>query len=507
MKIYGTISVDGIAIDWKQTRRKNGKQLLTARGRDGDILECEKIDLFDTAARERFAAALGDQAEVDAEAVNKALMQVAADLAADDGEDVDVDVDDPGEAVEPDPLDSMPREVQEEGRAMLESPDLMETIAHDVMVAGVAGEDELTKTLYLGGTSRLLAKPVSVIVQGSTSSGKSYVIQRVASLFPQESTLDITQMTPNAFFYLPPGTLKHRWVVAGERSRREDKHTAEATRALREMLSSGQLKKMLAKKSGEGYVTEVITQAGPIAYTESTTLTQFFAEDANRMLMLHTDEQVRQTQRVIDQLGRAYSSGNAQAERDRVIAKHHAAQRMLKQYDVVIPFANRLSRRFPSDRVEARRGFPQLMSMIQAVCLLHQFQRETDEHGRLVATEADYRIARELLLKPLDRLLRGRVSDQAAGFLERLKQRVEIDEVFTREQAARGESRTQRTIEMWLKELHEAGLVQQVMAASGPRAATWRLPHELDRAEDSKVLPTVEDIFGPEEFAELLMAS
>jgi hypothetical protein len=83
---------------------------------------------------------------------------------------------------------------------------------------------------------------------------------------------------------------------------------------------------------------------------------------------------------------------------------------MLKQRNVVIPFAKQVSRRFPSDRVEARRGYPQLMSMIQAVCLLHQFQRETDEHGSLIATTDDYRLARRLLLMPLDRLMRGRVS-------------------------------------------------------------------------------------------------
>ncbi len=497
MKNYGTITLDGIQIEWKQTPRKNGKQVLTVR-RGEELLECEKIDLFDTAARERFAEGLTNQAEVDTEAVNTALLELAAELAAADDAAVDADGAGQGEAVESDPLASMPREAQDEARAMLESPDLMEMIADDIVIVGVAGEGELAMTLYLLGTSRLLVKPVCGVVQGSTSSGKSYIIERVADFFPPEATFRITQMTPKALFYLPPGNLKHRWVVAGERSRREDKHTAEVTRALREVISTGQLHMMVPRKSGEGYVTEVISQDGPIAYTESTTLTQIFDEDANRMLMLRTDEHVTQTQRVIDELGRDYSSSSAKAERDRVITKHHAAQRMLKQRNVVIPFAGELSRRFPPDRVEARRGFPQSMSMIQAVCLLHQFQRETDEHGNLVATRDDYRIARQLLLKPMDRLLRGRVSDQAASFLERLTQRFEVEEVFTREQAARGEAKTQRTVELWLKELHEAGLVEEVAAACGPRAATWRLPRGLD-ASEYPVLPTVDEVFGPEE--------
>ena len=44
------------------------------------------------------------------------------------------------------------------------------------------------------------------------------------------------------------------------------------------------------------------------------------------------------------------------------------------------------------------RDFKQLLTMIQAVALLHQCQRERDEHGRIIATLDDYRMVRELLL-------------------------------------------------------------------------------------------------------------
>ncbi len=505
MKNYSAVSIGDIRIEWKRASRKNGKPIVTARNGAEQPLMCEAINLLDSAARGRFAKDLSDKANIDAEAVKTVLMQMAAELAAELAADDEENEDEQGEAVESDPLASMPEEVRQEGRAMLESPDLMGTIARDIAIAGVAGEEDLSITFYLVGTSRLLRKPLYAIAQGSTSSGKSHVIETVADLFPSETTLNVTQMTPKALFYLPPGTLKHRWVVAGERSRREDKHTAEATRALREMISSGELKLAVPRKSGEGYVTETICQDGPIAYVESTTLTQIFAEDANRMLMLNTDEHVRQTQRVIDQLGETYSNLNGRTERERVITKHHAAQRMLQQYDVVVPFANQLGQRFPTDRVEARRAFPQMNSMIQAVCLLHQFQRETDEHGHLIATKVDYEIARRLLLKPLDRLLRGRVSTPVAEFLDRLKQRFQVGDVFTREEAARGEHKAQRTVELWLKELHEAGLIEQVAASRGPRAATWRLPDALGELE-SPVLPTVEDVFGQEEATDCPMA-
>ncbi len=490
-------SVAGITIDCNKKSRKDGT-VITAR-RDGKILKCEKVDLFDVAARTRFATDVAEIAKIEVEAVNDALMKLVAGLTADAAEEGS---EEQGEVTASDPLDSMSEEDREAGRALLNSPDLLDVIGRDCSAMGVAGESDLVTVLYLVGTSRLLEKPLAACVQGSSSSGKSHVIETVAKLFPSEAKLEATQMTPKALLYLPPESLKHRWIVAGERSRRQDKLTAEATRLLREMLSGGKLKVPVTKKGDERPVTEVIEQDGPIAYTESTTLPQIFAEDANRMLALRTDEGVQQTRCVIDHLGRVNSNGDATAEKAPIIAKHHAAQRMLKQHDVVVPFAERLAVRFPANRVEARRGFPQLLSLIRAVCLLYQFQRETDEQGRLIATEDDYRVARRLFLEPMDRLLRGRVSDPAARFLEGLNQRFSVADVFTSKEAARGEGKSQRTVDSWLKELHEVGLIQQVTAHRGPVPTTWRLSAQSDASEQA-VLPAVEDIFGPEEPVEL----
>ena len=49
---------------------------------------------------------------------------------------------------------------------------------------------------------------------------------------------------------------------------------------------------------------------------------------------------------------------------------------MIQQRPVVIPFAEQIAERFDVERVEARRAFPHLMSMIQASALLHQYQRQ-----------------------------------------------------------------------------------------------------------------------------------
>src|SRR5262249_26321375 len=153
------------------------------------------------------------------------------------------------------------------------------------------------QALYLIGTSRLLERPASGRVFGPTASGKSYVMEKVAEMFPPEALVMATTMTPQALYHMRPGGLVHKFVVAGERSRGPADEVAEGTKALREMISSGRLCKLMPIKVRGEIVTVTIEQEGPIAFVESTSLTQIFDEDENRCLPLATDETPEQTRR------------------------------------------------------------------------------------------------------------------------------------------------------------------------------------------------------------------
>ncbi len=404
----------------------------------------------------------------------------------------------------PDPaelLAAMPEAVRAEARAMLDLKDsqLLKRVVDDIGLLGVAGERELAATIYLVGTSRLLSKlskPLAAIVQGPSSSGKSYLIETVATLFPPESIISATQMTPQALFHMKPGSLAHRFVVAGERSRAENDDTAEATRALREMLSAGKLSKLMPMKVGGEIQTVQIQQDGPIAYIESTTLTKLFDEDANRCILLTTDERQDQTRRIIGRLAAGYTGTRAGGEPPQIIARHHALQRMLQPLFIVVPFAERLGELVADERVEARRAFPQLMSMIHASALLHQTHRKMDGDGRLVAEADDYKLARHLLARPMERLLGGRLSDPAHRFYGRLREWVQPDETFTTRDTIKREKGSKSSVYGWPSELHDAGLVDQVEAQRGRSPATWKLLAESAGGERMVSLPTVEHLFG-----------
>ncbi len=298
-------------------------------------------------------------------------------------------------------LAAMSTEVVEEAEAMLRDPRLVDRILHDIGTLGVVGEQELALTLYVVGTSRLLKNPLSAIVQGTTSSGKSYVIITVAGAFPEESKLMATALTSQALYYMLPGQLLHRFVVAGERSRLENDDRADATRALREMLSSQVLSKLVTVNVNGQFESVLIHQYGPIAFTESTTLTQIFDEDANRALLLGTDESSEQTARITRAIARR--AMRDAIETAPIIQKHHALQRLLRRVEVKIPFADRLADAMPTQRPEARRAIGHALDMIRAVTLLHQRQRADGalQHDDAIdANLSDYVIARRLLDGP-----------------------------------------------------------------------------------------------------------
>jgi hypothetical protein len=390
-------------------------------------------------------------------------------------------------------LNDTSAEMKAEAKKLLHNKALVSKITRDIEKLGIAGEEDLSLTIYLLGTSRKLEKPLSSIVKGPTSSGKSYIVEKVADLFPPESVIRATQMTPQALFHLPKGVLRHAFIVAGERRRDSTDEAAEATRPLREMRATGRLSKLMAVKEGNEIVTRLIEQEGPIAFIETTSLNEVFAEDENRGVDLFTDEQQEQTRKVIDKAAQRRSGQAAAVDTEAICRLHQTLQRLLRRVEVVIPFAPKLAKKFPSQRVEARRAFPHLLSLIEASALLHQYQRERDPYGRVVATSYDYSQARGLLADTMRRSLGGGISQQAERFYKRLWEWFKTN-TFSSTEAKAKEDAARSAVYGWLSELYQAGAIKQMEESRGRSAAKWSLPGEELYAGKS-VLPDEDEIF------------
>lgn len=318
-------------------------------------------------------------------------------------------------------LAAIPDNVRSAALAWLQSPVLMSFIAESIELCGVAGEQQTAMLVYLTGTSRLLEHPLAVIVQGPSSSGKSYVIDSVARLFPTEVILKATDMTDQALYYMERGSLSHRWIVAGERARGLREETGQGTKALREMISAGVLSKAVTISTPDGPETKFIEQPGPIAYAESTTATDLFEEDANRCLILPSDERPEQTREILRAHGQRSAGITSAAEQVTRRELLRALHLLLEPVPVIVPYAVPLAELFPCERVEARRAFGHLEAVIHTLALLHQAQRPRDDLGRLIAQADDYAIARQLLEPIFARSLGSRDADSLRRFVEQLQ--------------------------------------------------------------------------------------
>jgi len=476
------MSDNGLQIDFTPTGR-NGTGALRAR-LGPDVLHVEQANPTKSKARADFAEAVCngrpgiDKAEVEAE-----LLKLADEEASKANEA-------PTDDSSPDRLATMPEGIRAEARAMLESPELLEQVGADFSAVGIAGERILAGTIYLTGVSRLLDRPLALLVQGPSSSGKSHVLRAVARLFPAEAVFSATTLSTLSLYYAKPGTFRHRFVVCGERSRRTDEDQAEVTRALREMLSEGRIERLVTVKKHAGPPTaELVEQNGPIAYSETTTLatSDVFVEDLNRMLLLGTDDTPLQTKAVLCQVAGKYERGS-HGDHTRIVEKHHAAQRMLRPMRVRIPYASALVEMLPSTRLEIRRGAGYILAMIEASALLHQYQRQETGDGELIATIDDYRLARALLVQPLGRLLGRRVSDGALRFLGRLVEWFGVGGEYSIPEAKAKETHSISGVYGWNSDLAEAGLVELVQEKHGNAAARWRVAKSPDEAEDSLAL-------------------
>ncbi len=405
-------------------------------------------------------------------------------------------------------LAATPADIRAAAEGLLADPALMWCVADDLTACGLAGEEETKCTLYLVGTSRKLAKPVNARVHGASSAGKSYTIGTVADLMPPEAVIRATRISPAALYHMDPGALVHRFVVAGERSLVEKDEAAEATRALREMMSDGKLSLLVTVKGDDGkFKTELVERQGPIAFVESTTLATVFNEDANRCIQLHADERAEQTGKVKAQLAAHAEGAGDDAGRARVVAVHQCLQRLLQPYDVVVPFAGRLAELTPNEPIEMRRAFGHVLMLVKACALLHQRQRRTDGAGRLVADLHDYEIVRYLIGKPLGQALKDGPSDAVLKFYDLLAKtwphvprsdpsKPDLTPTFSTTEARRLKGAPgKRSVHYRLKELYEAGALELVEDQKGNRPAIWRLTARKPETAPN-ILPAVDKLTG-----------
>jgi len=182
-------------------------------------------------------------------------------------------------------------------RITLQFPNLLDFVILQIENAGYVGEVINILLLYLAFTSRLLDEAISVVVKGSSSTGKSALVKNVLNLFPEDVRMEYTSITTQSLFYLRDRTLSHKILVIFEL------HGAKnADYPIRSSLSEGVLKLLVTVKNpdtGQFEAEEINIPAEGLSYVETTTSSKIHPENQTRLFDIYMDESPEQTQRVL----------------------------------------------------------------------------------------------------------------------------------------------------------------------------------------------------------------
>ena len=295
----------------------------------------------------------------------------------------------------------MTAEEQAEALALLRDPRLIERVLSDFELCGVVGEETNKKVSYLAAVSRLLDRPLAVVLQSSSAAGKSSLMEAVLDFMPEEQREEYSAMTGQALFYMGQKNLKHKILAVAE-----EEGASRASYALKLLQSEGRLKIASTGKdpvSGKLVTHEYVVE-GPVMIFLTTTAQDVDEELLNRCLVLTVNEEQAQTKAIHRKQREAQTIDGlwARRERARIVRLHRNAQRLLKPIAVVNNHEDE-SHDFPDTVTRTRRDHMKFLTLIQAVALLHQHQRETKTSTRngetleyIEATEADVKMAREL---------------------------------------------------------------------------------------------------------------
>jgi DNA primase len=317
-----------------------------------------------------------------------------------------------------------------EALELLKSPNLLDRILSDFGTWGLVGERTNKLVGYLAAVSRKLEKPLAVVVQSASASGKSTLMEAVLAMMPEEEMVQYSAMTGQSLFYFGSKNLKHKILAIVE-----EEGARHAAYALKLLQSEG---KLTIASTGKDPVTgQMVTREykveGPVMILTTTTAIDIDEELLNRCLILSVDESREQTQAIhkAQRSAETLDGLKKRLEKTDVLRIHKNAQRLLKPVEVVNPYAHKLT--FLDDQTRARRDHKKYLTLIRAIAFLHQYQRpvKTLNNGAaqipyVQVTKDDIAVANELAADVLGRCL-DELPPQSRRFLDLVHEMVEAD--------------------------------------------------------------------------------
>ncbi len=279
---------------------------------------------------------------------------------------------------------------------ILTNPNLFNDITETELDKKIVGEVETRKVILLCAAGGRLVNNSQVasfnlLVNDDAGTGKDYVTGNTLSILPKEIYIHKTRISPTVFTYWHNSKSEPNWDWDGKVFYPED---------ISEQVLNSDVFKVMCSSGSSATITirnkpvEIEIKGKPVMITTTATATPN-PELARRFVILNLDSSEDQTNAIMKRHSEFKKNG-IMPQYNQVYTE---AMKFLKRVKVKIPFADFIDTYFPKNNIIMRTHYPRFLDFICASAAFHQYQREQDKDGFILAKEQDYNIARECFLK------------------------------------------------------------------------------------------------------------
>ena len=270
----------------------------------------------------------------------------------------------------------------------LRDPAFLYRVSTQIEAAGVVGEKINAQVLFLTALTTQVFPPVSAMIKGPSSSGKSNLVVGVLSMLPDNMVIDRSGLSPKALAHGDELIDRRVLYITELHGAKEGQYL------LRLLQSEGCLKYEFATMNGGERETRVVQRSGQIVVITTTTAESIFEDDETRFLSLWSDTSEGQTRAVL--LSRLRQKGSANSHERMVIRK---AVSIMRQHEVKLSLPRwfeTIVEHVPAT-LRSRRDVPRLISLCKVIAMIRAHRNDPQQPTSTEVDLTDYGIAYRLL--------------------------------------------------------------------------------------------------------------
>jgi len=353
----------------------------------------------------------------------------------------------------------------------LKSEKLIEKFNELIGKAGIVGEEVNRILLFVVASSYKMPDTLHALIQGSSGSGKTRLLKIISQLMPPEDVKKYTRVTDNSFYNQDEYFFVHKLVCFEDL----DGLKEDAQLAVRELQSNEILISSTSLKDSNGSITggERIVR-GPIASMACTTKGEIYEDNVSRSFLIAVDESKAQTLKVIEFQNNEAAGLVSRDEQKKVKLFVQNCIRLLKPYQVINPYANKI--KLPQTAHKIRRLNELYQSFVRQITLLNQYQRKLDGQGRLITEKADLQTACNILFESIV-LKVDELDGSLRQFFERLKEHLsDKNQEFTQREIRQALNLSKAQCSRFFRRLQELEYLSTKFAGN-QRRVTYKIDY------------------------------